>query len=39
MILVCTTGFSSMPDLVVWSKITLNRHCILGKIQDGRHLA
>ena len=38
MIFVSTIGFSGMPDLVVWSEITLG-HCIVGKIQDGRHMS
>ena len=38
MIFVSTIGFSGMRDLVVWSEITLG-HCIVGKIQDGRHMA
>ena len=38
MVLVSTIGFSGMPDLVVWSEITLGfALCIKSKI--GRHLA
>ena len=28
-------GFSGTPDMVVWPENT--QHCIVGKIQDGRH--
>ena len=38
MSLVSTIGFSGIPDLVVFVKNKF-RHCIVGKIQDGRHLS
>ena len=38
MILVSTIGFSSMPDLVMWSDKILDI-AFWGNIQDGRHLA
>ena len=37
MILVSTMGFSGAPDIVVWPERILG-HCIVGKIQDGRHM-
>ena len=36
LILVSTMGFSGTPDMVVWPKRNLE-HCIVRKIQDGRH--
>ena len=36
-ILVSTMGFSRTPDIVVRPERTLG-HCIVGKIQNGRHM-